>query len=271
MGESEILFYIESIVPLLQRMTNLKELALYISVEQKTFIDGNNLKNNIINHLLKLNKFIFSIRSFIRFPDQTHLISNEEIQHTLTDLGNNQIISNVDYFFKEEAAQCHFYSYPYTLCYYHNITNNFSGGLFKCVREVSLFDDRSFEHEFLLRIAQAFPLMEKLSITNLTQQNQKNKHLPIIEYPHLIELDFFDVHHDYVEQFLDNTNTYLTNNICVWVHYNFLKRVTQNFTRDATRVNCAKVNILRISGIFEISECLSNYFPYAKISCFCSF
>jgi hypothetical protein len=42
------------------------------------------------------------------------------------------------------------YSYPYTLTYYDDISNNFPGGLFKCVREISLFDERSFEHEFFV-------------------------------------------------------------------------------------------------------------------------
>ncbi|CAF1050282.1 unnamed protein product [Rotaria sp. Silwood1] len=52
--------------------------------------------------------------------------------------------------FSDESAQCHFYSCPYTLRYYHNITNSFQGGLFKCVCEVSLFDERPFEHEFFI-------------------------------------------------------------------------------------------------------------------------
>jgi hypothetical protein len=57
--------------------------------------------------------------------------------------------------------QCHIYSYPYEWKCYKNITNNFPGGLFKCVYEVSLFDERPFEHEFFLQIAQSFPFMKK--------------------------------------------------------------------------------------------------------------
>ncbi|CAF4241865.1 unnamed protein product [Rotaria sp. Silwood2] len=269
MSKSEIIFYNESIVELVQRMTNLEKLALYIAVEQRTFIDGNNLKNNIINHLPKLNKFIFNIRSFIHNCDSSDLLTSEEIQHTLTDLGDSQIIYYFDYFFTERRAQCHFYSYPYTLKYYHNITNSFSGGLFKCVREVSLFDDRPFEHEFFVRIAQAFPLLKKLSMINLTPQNQKaknnNEYLSIIEYPHLIELDFLDVSDDYLEQFLVNTKTFLIDNICIYAYYESLKRVTNNFRRAATRFNSAKVNSLRIYGQFQLSKRLIKYFPNAKI------
>ncbi|CAF3387253.1 unnamed protein product [Rotaria sp. Silwood2] len=148
-------------------------------------------------------------------------------------------------------------------------TPPFSGGLFKCVREVSLFDDRPFEHEFFVRIAQAFPLLKKLSMINLTPQNQKaknnNEYLSIIEYPHLIELDFLDVSDDYLEQFLVNTKTFLIDNICIYAYYESLKRVTNNFRRAATRFNSAKVNSLRIYGQFQLSKRLIKYFPNAKI------
>jgi hypothetical protein len=156
--------------------------------------------------------------------------------------------------------------------YYDNITNSFLDGLFKCVREVLLFDERPFEHEFFIRIARAFPLLQNLSVDNRTPQNQKstknNQHLSVIEYLHLNRLDLTDVDDDYIEQFLVNTNTSLPNNICLWTYYDSLRRVTHNFTRDATGVNCAKVNILRICGNFEISERVSKYFAYAKISSF---
>ena len=58
--------------------------------------------------------------------------------------------------------------------YYDNITNNFPGGLFKYVREVSLYDERPFEHEFFLRIAQSFPFMKKLTIKNRNHKITNN-------------------------------------------------------------------------------------------------
>jgi hypothetical protein len=82
-----------------------------------------------------------SIRSFFHVSNQTHLLSNEDMQQTFENLGENRIISYVDYF-----------SYPYVWNYYRDITNQFPDGLFTCVREVSLFDERPFEHEFFIRI-----------------------------------------------------------------------------------------------------------------------
>ncbi|CAF2028781.1 unnamed protein product [Rotaria magnacalcarata] len=156
----------------------------------------------------------------------------------------------------------------YTLRYYENITNSFRGGLFKCVRQVSLFD-RPFEHEFFIQIAQSFPLIEKVCVIDLTEQQQKandnNEHLSIIEYLHLNELNLSDVHDDYVEQFLINTKTHLLNSVRLYVIYQSFKWMIHNFTRDAIRVNCAKVCVLRVCGNFEISERLSKYFSHAKI------
>jgi hypothetical protein len=65
----------------------------------------------------------------------------------------------------------------------------------------------------------------------------------IIEYLHLIELTFAPVHIDYVKQFLFSLNTRLRlpslNSLCI--EYEKRLTVTENFTRNATRTNCAKL------------------------------
>jgi hypothetical protein len=142
--------------------------------------------------------------------------------------------------------------------YFDNAINLFPNELFQCVREVSLFDERPFEYEFFIRITQAFPLLEKLTLTNEIPQKQKlinnDKHLPIIEYPRLIEFNFICVHDDYIEQFLLDTKTFLPNNIHFWGEYKDVKRVTQNFTLDTMRVNCAKIKYLYFYDRFHISS-----------------
>ncbi|CAF1436633.1 unnamed protein product [Rotaria sordida] len=48
----EIFGYDELIVPVLHRMSNLEKLDLYLIVcQRQTFVDGNQLKINIINHM----------------------------------------------------------------------------------------------------------------------------------------------------------------------------------------------------------------------------
>ncbi|CAF2612711.1 unnamed protein product [Rotaria sp. Silwood2] len=239
--------YDKLIVPLLQRMSNLEKLDLHLLIDHnKIFVDGNDLKKNIINYLSYLKIFQFDIYSFISIYNQINLPSKEDIQHTLTNLGNNQIISCVNYFSKSKIGYCHIYSYPLSnrITYYHNITNNFPDGLFKYVRKISLFDEYSFEYEFFIRISQSFPFIEYLSLKNQTPQNHKQyqeTNLSIVQFLHLTELDFQEAHDDYIEQFLIDTKTSLPNNILFDIDYHQLKRVTHTFTRAATRNNCAKL------------------------------
>ncbi|CAF4418073.1 unnamed protein product, partial [Rotaria sp. Silwood2] len=266
--------YDDLVLSLLHRMSNLEELDLSLLVwTTKTFVDGNNLKINIINHMPLLNKFTFNIVTSTRFYNQINLPSNDYIQETFKDFENKQIISSVDYFQQNKYSQCHIYSYPYQLKDYDNITNNFPGGIFTLVRRVSLFDERPFEHEFFRRIAQSFPFMEKLTLINNKRQNikqlgkskNKNQDLSIIEYPYLIELDLSKAQKDYYEQFLFDTKTCLPNNVRVNMNYRLVKKVTRNFRRNTTRSNCAKMVLVCFLKESKFPEHLKDYFPHAQI------
>jgi hypothetical protein len=265
-------FYDELILPLLHRMSNLEKLDLSLPVQtEKPFIDGHNLTLNIINHMPLLNIFTFNIRLSTTFYNEMNIPSNEYIQQTFRDFQNKQIISSVDYFPGSKFSQCHFYSYayPYQLRNYDWITNNFPGGIFKSVRHVSLRDERSFEHEFFLQIAQSFPFMETLTIMNKKPQNNKqfrksknqNQDLSIIEYPYLLDLDLYHAHKDYHEQFLSDTKTYLPNNVSVCMDYRLAKKVTRNFRSNATRSNCAKMMFVSFRNESKYPDHMKDYFP----------
>ncbi|CAF3501745.1 unnamed protein product, partial [Rotaria sp. Silwood2] len=242
--------YDELIVPLLHRMLNLEKLDLQLLVyRNKGFINGNDLNEDIINNMPRLNKLTFNIRLFNRLPDQINIPSNENIQPTFKDFKSTQIISCVDYFQEKQYSFCHIYSYPYRMNYYDNISNNFPGGLFKNVHTVSLFDERPFEYEFFLQIAQSFPFVKELTVTNEKPHKNKlyrkskndNQDLSIIRYPHLTRLTLLQAHDDYVEQFLLHTEVFLPNTVRLIVCYETMKRITENFTRHATQINCAKL------------------------------
>jgi hypothetical protein len=255
-------------------MSNLEKLGLYLAAfVNGTFIDGNNLKKNILNHMSQLNQFTFDIRSVICINNEMNLPSKEDIQYTFRDFQYTKIISCVDYFLERKQGQCHVYSYPFRMQYYEDITNNFPGEIYQYVRVVSLYDEHPFEHEFFIRISQSFPFMEKLSVINYHAQNQKqsyksmndNHNLSVIKYCYLTELDIQQVHDDYIEEFLFNTKTYLQNNILLDIKYKSLQRVTHDFTRDDTRINCAKINEIYLFGKVKYSKSLQDYFPFAKI------
>jgi hypothetical protein len=255
-------------------MLNLEKLSLYLFVSRKTYIDGIELKKNIIHQMLRLNKFVFSICTGMRPDNQIDLRSNEDIQHTFNDFQDDQIISCIDCFQEIRLyCECHIYSYPYKFKIYKTITNNFPGGLYKCVREISLMDERPFEHEFFLRIAQSFPLMEKLKVINETPQKNKlcseskhdNQDLSIIKYPHLYDLILYEVHDDYIEQFLVDAKMCLPIHVNLTIEYEPLRRVTHNFTRNATRSNCAKLNSLYLNAERPSRKLLKKYFPHTEI------
>lgn len=252
-------------------MCNLERLSLYfISIERPKFVDGYELKENILNYLPQLNKFLFNICSTISLVNQMSFPSNDDIQRTFTSFPNRQIISSVDYFSKAKNGQCRIYSYPYTMDYYNNITNNFSGGLFESVSKISLIDERPFEYDFFIEIARAFPFVKRLSLTNRRAQTLKNNKIdyPLIKYPYLDFLELVDIHQDYVEIFLDSTKIFFSNDIFLIVDYRPLRRATHGFKRDAMRINCSKVITLSVPAKVKLSQQLKSYFPRMKESIF---
>jgi hypothetical protein len=270
------MYYNELVVPLLNRMSNLEKLSLDLTIiEIERFINGNDLKENILNRMPQLNQFTFSICSVISINDQMNFLSQEDIQETFKDFQYMKIISRLDYFLKENQGQCHVYSHPFIMQHYENITNNFPDGLYPYVRVISLYDEHPFEHEFFLQISQSFPFMRQLSLSNRYAQKNKqsyksmnddDQNLLIVTYCYLTELYLEPAHDDYIEEFLCNTKTCLQNDIILQVDFKSLERVTYGFTRDDTRINCSKINKMYLHGIVKYDcKSVQDYFPFAKI------
>ncbi len=177
---------------------------------------------------------------------------HEDIQHSF------------EHFSEKGKGQCHIYSYPFTIGVYPNIANNFPGGLFICVSEISLFDEHPFEHEFFVHITESFPLLKRLTIQNEKPQCAKSKNiyknLLIIQYPHLENLHFKRTHGDYIEQFLIDTKTDLPSNVTLCSDYKFLKRLTHQFTRNPIRLNCGKMEYVCSERIIHFPKHFQNYF-----------
>ncbi|CAF4657257.1 unnamed protein product, partial [Rotaria magnacalcarata] len=159
----------------------------------------------------------------------------------------------------------HFYTFPYTLKSYDNITNNFPGGLFDYVHTISLHDERPFESDFFLRIALSFPSMTSLTVINQQPQKNDNQYLSIIKYPHLKVLNLIEANDDYVEQFLVDNKCDLPNYVCLYAKIESLTTVTHNFTRDATRINCSKVNYTSFDDVSSFSKDFRKYFLHVDI------
>ena len=259
--------YDNRILPLFRRMVNLEELTLSLNVGARTrFIDGTCIYNDILVYMPRLNKFNFCIVTGISMLHLTHRLSKEDIQRTFTNILFQQVECIITYSYFDVI--CHVFSLPFTCYYLNRIGNTFPAIIFNYVRRLQLQDSVPFEHEFFIRIAWSFPFLEQLSISNLKSQSSTSKKFycdnqlyEIVKYPHLISLDLYCAHDDYVEQFLNSTKTHLSRLTKLTVHYNQLEFVTENFTRNTTRLNCINVNELNIFEIKVHSKDVYIYFP----------
>ncbi|CAF3079642.1 unnamed protein product [Rotaria socialis] len=98
-------------------------------------------------------------------------------------------------------------------------------------------------------------------LDNKTIQLPYNQSHSIVEFPHLTSLNVRRADVYYVEQFLHAAKTYLPRLTKLEVDYTNLVTVTDNFTRDATRANCAKVKWLILEDILVHSSDVHLYFP----------
>ena len=132
------------------------------------------------------------------------------------------------------------------MLYFDGITNSFLGGLFRYVRDVQLVDERPFEHTFFLSIAQTFPSLECLRVKNFEPQICKD------DQDNMNNNDLL------------HTRTCFSNPILLFIGYNTIQRVTHNFTRDATRVNCEMVERFFMCGKSNAPEHFKLHFPRVK-------
>ena len=245
----------------------METLSLSLRLYQRdTFIDYNYLEDILLNHFICLKNFHFDIVV-------DHVIIYDDIRPCFSDIQRTFIHkeSRVDGYLdcaNHPAGlwrQCHIYSLPFVFEYMQPITNCFSGGLFRTVTVVWLKDlNNSFEHSFFMKISQSCPLIRRLTIANQLKQKQKTKDfLSVIKFSHLIELRCEIVDLDYVEQFLSSLITYLPALTKLNVQYEHLVTITENFTSDITRTNCANLKSINFTDVQATvhSEDFYRYFP----------
>ena len=259
-------------------MSNLEKLTLHMSIYGRNrVIDGTYLQHDILDNMPQLHSFTFYICTYVEIIDLSNKLTSEDIQQTLTGIGQQHIISMVNYvrmfvnFDYGVRAAYSILSLPFQFDYLRDLGNKFPNIVFSYVTYLLIHDITPFEHEFFMRIARSFPLLKHLCIWNRESQvlnglmtfSSNNCQLhSIIEYPHLTILDVKYAHGDYIEQFLNETKAFVPCLTEFGVCIHRLKAVTKDFTREETRRNCAKVKkIFTIYNTFVPSEDLCLYFP----------
>ncbi|CAF2177296.1 unnamed protein product [Rotaria magnacalcarata] len=260
----------DKILSLVRRMSNLEKLTLYLPIKGRNrVIDGTYVQHDILDYMPQLHSFIFYICTYVETVDLFYKLSNEDIQQTLTNIGQQHVTSIVNYIDSHRAA-CSIFSLPFQFDYLKNLGNKFPNIIFSYVTYLLVQDTDPFEHEFFMRIARSFPLLKHLRIFNVESQaldslitfSSDNCQLhSIIEYPHLTILDVQYAHRDYVEQFLNETKTFIPCLTEFEVSVDHLKAVTKDFTREETQRNCAKVKRIFPLGSLVYSKDIFLYFP----------
>ncbi|CAF0883172.1 unnamed protein product [Adineta steineri] len=253
-----------------------EEIASNYFTSRNRVIGGTYVQHDILDYMPQLRSFTFYICTYVDPAVLSCKLSSEDIRIKLRNIGQQHVSSMVNYVISEVnciygvRAACSVFSLPFGFDYLRDIGNNFPNIVFSYVTYLVIQDIIPFEHEFFMRIARSFPLLKHLFIRNEKSQNlnglmtlsSENCLLQsIIEYPHLTVLGVVSAHRDYIDQFLNETKTFVPCLTEFEVYVDDLKTVTKDFTREETRRNCAKVT--KITSIEPVvhSEDLCRYFP----------
>ncbi|UJR34875.1 hypothetical protein I4U23_027653 [Adineta vaga] len=240
--------YDTNLLPLFRRMSNLEKLTLYLRIkDQDRFVDGTLLQNEILVHMPHLHWFTFYICTYINTDGLQDQLSSEDIQRIFTNIEQHHVVNIINHSSCEEIT-CSVFSIPFTFDHLEDIGHMIPNIRFNYVTYLVVRDVISFNREFFIQLARAFPLLMTLRIFNREPQSCQftdSQSYEIAKYPHLTYLDI-RCGNDYIEQFLNETKTYVPCLTKLRVVYNNLRIVTNNFTRKETRRNCAKIKQLLI-------------------------
>lgn len=223
-------------------MVALEQLTLQISVRYRdTFIDGTDV-DKIRSRLPRLATFTFSIYTFYLHHANGYGPSTDDVQRTFAPQASVRCF--VDYA-PDGRSQCHIFSVPFAFDYLEGITNHFPDDRFMNVRELLVCDwAQPFEREFFERIAHSFPLLQSWIVLNKNEPQERagwETLFPPVEYRHLVHLNIRGSHIAYVEHFLRHTRMNVPRLTNINIDYEKLALATENFTNDATRANCVKI------------------------------
>jgi len=250
-------------------MSYLEKLNLYLVPRRNRVIDGTDVQHDILDYMPQLHSFTFYISTHVDPVGLSYKLSSEDIQQTLTNIGQQHVSSMLNYI-NRGTAVCSIFSLPFQFDFLQDLGNTFPDIVFSYVTYLYVEDINPFKQEFFIRIARSFPLLKYLTIYNVKPPvlhdvmpfSSDNCQLySTIEYPHLIRLDVRLAHMAYVEQFLNETKTKIPSLKQLGVKFHHLKSVTKNFKREETRRNCVKVKELVTIGELVYTKDVCLYFP----------
>ena len=200
--------------------------------------------------------------------EAAHQLTNDDVQQTFSRQIFGNVGSYVDHLNSAQST-CHVYSLPYSFELFMRLNPTFSGGRFDRVRRLFVSGMKPLAQEFFKKIEDSFPHLEALHLFSCTprknEQNSNTANLPRISFPRLNYLNLRSAHMDYVEQVLSDELTCLPCLRELYVEYDKLTALTNNFTNDVARANCAHVQFVNPDEYFVPPENFFLYFPSLNI------
>ena len=247
-------------------MTSLEKLTLFLSIDcQRVFIDPKSLIDTFSTCSPRLHSFSFYLSTRNKKDDLSHYSFNYRTQPMLINGRCQEVLHMISTSPIAEIYQM--FTLPFEFNKLYSISRPFPNIVFEHVVELWMCNVVPLDHDFLLRIAQAFPLLTRLFVDDLfsvlhpIDMPDNNPSDKTAEYPHLTFLDIFRANTVTVEQFLNEKTTRMPRLAYLSVLYDLLNIVTQDFTREETRRNCANVAKLVTYRVMVGSEDYYNYFP----------
>ena len=235
----------ECLLPLLQHIASIEYLTLLLAIEvtgtgTNHFIDGFDLKRDIVSYMPHLRQLDFHIRSTLRHAPHVEL---DTIRQSFIE--DRPVDCTLDYF-NNQYGQCQIYSLPFLGNRLDFISDRFPlfdiRNTFVNVTMLLLFDDvNSFETVFFERVTRALPHLRTLELFNQLAQEEKTTNL--LEFSHVSTLILHKIHMDYGEQLLCRAR--LPQLVELLIRNDVLLTIISQDNQQA-RDNCSKVERLFI-------------------------
>jgi hypothetical protein len=249
-------------------MINLEELKLHLTVYRpyRTYIDGVQLSNEVLNHLPQLKTFSFHIDTEVSSAEgNSSLLTNEAMQRSFRGRHFQQVASFVHNDANNRDGKCRIFSLPYDFESFLDLDHCFQGGQFWKVRLLTMRDKHPFEDALFLVISRDMPFLEHLDISNDHPQKDKLRSSPVLVFPHLKHLDLRYAHDDYAELFLLKRNTCLFRLSTLSIRYESLRRLTSDLNSNSTHLNICGLESLNVSASCIHSANWATYFPLSEM------
>ncbi len=120
-------------------MSNLEKLTLNISIQDwNRVIDGTDIQHDIFDCMPQLHSFTFYICTYVKMVDLSYKFTSEDIQQTLTGIGQQHAISMVNFVISiinvyGVRAACSIFSLPFEFDYLKDLGNKFPNIVFSYV------------------------------------------------------------------------------------------------------------------------------------------